>query len=186
MGPRIIGGESQGRRLRTAKDTGVRPTSDLVRGAVFSILAQRVEGARVLDLFAGSGALGVEALSRGAAWADFVEAVPHRASAIRATLRELGYGDRARVYAAKAERAPAILQGPYHLIFLDPPYEYPGLADLLLQIAASSLLMLGGLMTVEHSRRQELPEAFDGTALVKQRRYGDTVISIYQRGGRPW
>ncbi|MCH7626588.1 MAG: RsmD family RNA methyltransferase, partial [Chloroflexi bacterium] len=99
---RITGGELRGRRLKSAHGSGLRPTSERVRGAMFSIIGRdAVEGARVLDLYAGTGALGIEALSRGAAWADFVESGRGRCREIRDRLRELGLDDRSRVYAGR-------------------------------------------------------------------------------------
>lgn len=167
---RIVAGAFGGRRIAAPRDARVRPTSDRVREAWMSILAKEIPGARVLDLFAGSGALGLEALSRGAREVDFVEM--HRASlaALRANIEALGVDDRVRVHRADAERfIQGLAPGAYDLAFADPPYsiDYAG------RIAAHfRRVPFARILSVEHRADVALPG--DDT-----RRYGDTAITFF-------
>jgi 16S rRNA (guanine966-N2)-methyltransferase len=186
---RIIGGQARGRTLRLPPGTA-RPTSQKVRGAVFSMLEAQLwrlgeggwEEARVLDLFAGSGAYGIEALSRGAAWADFVEQDPRTCRVIGENLMRAGYADRARVYAgdviAHLQRQPA---GPlpYAIIFADPPYGYPRLEHVLAEIAARGPASGLGIVIIETGRRDALPTEVGGLTTLRQRVHGDTAITLY-------
>jgi 16S rRNA (guanine966-N2)-methyltransferase len=174
---RVIAGRHGGRRLAAPAGAATRPTSDRVREALFSILGAEVAGARVLDLFAGSGALGIEALSRGAARAEFVDAAPAALRAIRANLEQLGID--APVHRADALRFLRTASGDgaqYDLVFLDPPYR---LAERLAQGLADSLpavLAPGAVVVTESDRRAPLAL---GLALRDERRYGDTLIRIH-------
>jgi len=171
---RVIAGRYGGRRLAAPPGSSTRPTSDRVREALFSILGVRLGGARVLDLFAGSGALGIEALSRGAESAVFVDAAP---AAIRANLEALDID--AGVRRADALRFLGAASGDgaqYDLVFLDPPYR---LADTLagrLSEALPAVLAPGAVAVAESDRRA--PLALD-LPLLDERRYGDTLIRIY-------
>lgn len=170
---RVVAGEWRGRRLKAPP--GVRPTADRVKEALFSILGDRVAGARVLDLFAGSGALGIEALSRGAAHGTFVEQDPAVLAVLRTNLPD---SERATV-----ERGSAVVHlrgasAQYDLVFLDPPYRQarrlgPELSGLL-----SAALAPGGLAISESDRREplDLSPAF---AVHDERRYGDTLIRFH-------
>ena len=186
MAVRIIGGQAKGRTLHVGRGATTRPTSGVVRSALFSILTPYLEAVSVLDLFAGTGALGIEALSRGAATADFVEQDPRQCTALRRNLETLGLTERARVRGSRVEQAIASLPGPYDLVLMDPPYNLPHLEDLLERIAVSPLVGSGTVLAVEHASRQSLPETSGEMALVKRRSYGDTSISIYQHGGEAW
>lgn len=187
---RIIAGELGGRRLRTPAGRLTRPTADRVREALFNILGPPPEGAAVLDLYAGSGALGIESLSRGAAHATFVEQDAQVCRTIAVNLRELGLAERATVLGRPvrpalgqlAARAPA---APFQWIFADPPYansgtsgELPWLLDL---IGRSALLAPDGLLIVERATRDadafaSALAATPGLALHDRRRYGDTAL----------
>jgi len=176
---RVIGGTLGGRRLpgRVARTT--RPTGDRVREALFSILGP-LDGERVLDLFAGTGALGIEALSRGAARAVFVERDRTAVAAIRANLAALDLGpERAQVRPGDAARAlqdAALRQEAYDLVLLDPPYEpAPGLR-LLLAERLPPVLAPGARVVAERGRRS--PPALD-LPLLTERRYGDTLLTIH-------
>lgn len=177
---RVIAGTARGRRLKTPKGTSVRPTSDKVRGAVFSILlSQRdLTDAAVLDLFAGTGALGIEALSRGAARAVFVEKDTRTADLIGENLELTGFTDAARVVRADAERLDLASLGRFDLVFADPPYALV-LGSRALG-ALGSVLADAGVAVVEHGVDEPPPtpvglEAFD------RREYGDTGITFYRR-----
>ncbi|MSP78572.1 MAG: 16S rRNA (guanine(966)-N(2))-methyltransferase RsmD [Dehalococcoidia bacterium] len=182
MGIRLSGGGAKGLRVPAAKSSGTRPTSGLVRSALFSILGDAVPGAHALDLFAGTGAMGMEALSRGAAWVDFVEMNTHQCNAIRDTLKAMDFTKHSAVYCTKAERAASVLQGPYDIIIMDPPYEMEGVDHLVEEIGISRLVAPGTLLALEHSTHHLTPEVLGTFFLAKHRRYGDTVLSIYQRG----
>lgn len=176
---RIIAGRWGGRRILVPPGTRVRPTSDRVREAWMSILAPELEGARVLDLFAGSGALGLEALSRGAAHVTFVESDPRVLRVLRANLQELGAGPAARVVRADGlrllhETAPE----SYDLIFADPPYER-GLADA--TVRAFRATGAGRILALEHHR----DEAVDPPAHAVRRVYGDTVLLFVRNDVTP-
>ena len=174
---RVTGGRLSGRRLR-APAKGTRPTSDRVREALFARL-EPLDGLDVLDLYAGSGALGIEALSRGAGSVVFVERAAHGAGVLRANLASLELEDRSRVVQSDAIRALRGLDGAgerFDLVFMDPPYESDALGGALSSLAAADLLRPEGMVVVERGRRHPLPE-IAGLACVDERRYGDTVIT---------
>ena len=180
---RITGGELRGRRLRSARGSGLRPTTERVRGAIFSIVGRdAVDGARVLDLYAGTGALGIEALSRGAVWADFVESNSGRSREIRDRLRELDLDDRSRVHAGKTLRIVGTLSTAYDLVFADPPYELDEWESAMSLLHARGLVKEGGQVVAEHGGATSLADAYGGLRLTTSRRYGDTAVSIYIPG----
>lgn len=182
---RVIAGEAKGSYLKTPRGVSTRPTSDLVRGAIFNTLGSLgVDWSRVLDLYAGSGALGIEALSRGAGWADFVEHDERCCLAIKENLDRTGLARRAHVYRLKVPKAISILSRQYGLLLLDPPYEDPSLFPTLEKLTSSALLGAGSTLVIEHSRRTPLPESLGDFALVKEIRHGDTCVSVYQSKSR--
>lgn len=166
---RIVAGQHGGRRLIVPKDARVRPTSDRVREAWMSILGDALTGARVLDLFAGSGALGLEALSRGASSATFVELNPPSLRALEQNITTLGVGDSVTVHRGDAmryaERLPA---GAFDVVLADPPYSMDHAARLVTLFREHPF---GRILSVEH--RSDLELAGDET-----RRYGDTAITF--------
>jgi len=168
-------------------DRAVRPTSERAREAIFDILGPAwTAGATVLDLYAGTGALGIEALSRGAARADFVERDPAVARLLRENLAALGLSERARVVTADLDRGdlPAELSGPWSLVFLDPPYAGEGGARWLDRLERLAWAPEGGLVIYEHRSGSTVPPP-PGLALAVERAYGDTAVSIYRAGGPP-
>ena len=181
MSVRVIGGDAKGRLLKSPIGQKTRPTSNLVRSAIFSILEPYLDTARVLDLFSGTGALGMEALSRGAEWVDFFETDVRQCFAIKANLKLLNYAAFGDVHQAPAERAITILDSSYDVILMDPPYSYLYLEQLLEKVGNSSLCHIGSVVAVEHSHRQVLPLEVDGLGLIKQRRYGETMVTVYQQ-----
>jgi 16S rRNA (guanine966-N2)-methyltransferase len=174
---RVIAGTYGGRRLHAPPGLDTRPTSDRVREALFSILGERVGDARVLDLFAGSGALGIEALSRGAREATFVDNAPAAIRAIAANLEALGAD--ATVVRAEARRflGGASHSGrSYDLVFLDPPYRLAASIGGDLSAALAAVVASGGTVVAESDRRARLEIDLP---LENERRYGDTLIRIH-------
>ncbi|HEX6575418.1 MAG TPA: 16S rRNA (guanine(966)-N(2))-methyltransferase RsmD [Gemmatimonadaceae bacterium] len=169
---RIVAGEWRGRRIEAPPGRNVRPTLDRVREAWMSILQHDIPGSRVLDLFAGSGALGLEALSRGATHADFVEKDPKTLTVLRANIEILNPGERAQIHRADALRFVGAMSAvEYDLAFADPPYAGGAaleLAEVWLEKPFARIL------SVEHSSRESLPGATD------TRRYGSAAITFYR------
>jgi 16S rRNA (guanine(966)-N(2))-methyltransferase RsmD len=179
---RITGGSLRGRLLRAPAGRATRPTSSKVRQAIFNILGERITGARVLDLFAGSGALGIEALSRGAQFAAFVESSPGAARAIAGNVEELELRDRALVARDSASGGLERLSEAgerFDVVFLDPPYAGHAAANALAAIADSGVLAPDAVVVVEHTKRLKLSDRFGSLALVLSRRYGDTSVSVF-------
>jgi 16S rRNA (guanine966-N2)-methyltransferase len=166
----------------------VRPTADRVKEALFNILRDQVPGCCFLDLFAGSGSIGIEALSRGANGAVFVEANHRHAAIIRENLKTCGLEPYARVIAAKAAEALNLLaqEGQaFDLVFLDPPYSKNMEAVTLADINRYHLLKPGGMVIVESSKRDCLPQSVDGLSLLRTEKYGDTILSFYADNETP-
>ncbi len=176
----MTGGIARGRRLK-GPAAGVRPTSDLVRGAIFDALESiGVDRARVLDLYAGSGALGIEALSRGGGWCDFVERDAGSAAVIRENLELTGFRERGRVYRLDVKRVSQRLKGPYSLLLADPPYDDADAPAVLAGIARLPLAGPDTTLVLEHSSRRPSPEEMGSLRTTWSRRYGDTQVSIYR------
>ena len=176
---RIIAGELKGRRLRAPTWPGLRPTSDKLRETLFNVVASRVGAARVLDLYAGTGAIGIEALSRGAAHVTFVDSDPRALTLIETNLRQCGVSDR---YAIIRLRLPAgtlqsLPAASFDLVFLDPPYDEH---DLTASIAAARpLLAPDGLLVLEHARRQPAPETVGRLHRTRDLISGDSALAFY-------
>jgi len=178
---RVIGGELRSRRLVQAPP-GVRPTSDRVREAVFGSLGD-IEGARVLDLFAGTGSLGIEALSRGAGEAVFVDDSRASRAAIEQNLSQLGLRDRTRVLGLDAQASLPGLEREgvcFDLVFLDPPYETVDLAGILSALVATDAVLRGAQVVVETATRETVA-AVSGLHLAFERRYGTTRIARFEK-----
>ena len=178
---RVGGGEARGRRLKGAVIPGVRPTTERVRAAIFNILADgQYREQRVLDLFAGTGSLGIEALSRGAGRADFVERDRKQCAVIRENLAAIGFDGQAEVRQADATRSLSLLPGGYSLVLLDPPYRMGAFHQVLEAIAKrQGLLAPGGMVVAGHSRQTELGAAYGSLRRINLRQYGDNVVDFY-------
>lgn len=183
--PRIIAGEAGGRRLAVPPGEGVRPTSDRVKESVFSALGpDRLVGARVLDLYAGSGALALEALSRGAAEAVLVERDQAAARAVRANIEGLGFGDRAvlRVSPVAAFLGGPGPDAPFDLALLDPPYDTPAVeVEATLRRLAEAWLAPGATLVVERAAGSSPLQWPAGWGSTWERCYGDTLVLFAQR-----
>ncbi|MEE9324118.1 MAG: 16S rRNA (guanine(966)-N(2))-methyltransferase RsmD [Dehalococcoidia bacterium] len=180
---RIIAGEAKGKRLKSPRHSSTRPSSELARGAIFSILeSMNIPCSRILDLYSGTGALGIEALSRGAQWADFVERDTACCSIIKENIKNLEMQNRSHVYTAEVKRAMSFLKNGYDVIFMDPPYNEPFVDETLERLTTSPLVGPEATIVVEHSRHQTLRAHYNDFQRIKERKYGDTVISIYRKG----
>ena len=179
---RIVAGRLRGRRLRVPPGAPLRPTSERVREAMFNILGQDLSGFDVLDLFAGTGALGFEALSRGARRAVFVESDPKTATMLRASAAALGVEREARVIVGRVEQVldRARLGGPYHVIVADPPYDRTGEAPLVEAIDAAALLALHGTLVIERQKRTPPHEGTPGLRRVRTADYGDSSLDFFK------
>jgi 16S rRNA (guanine966-N2)-methyltransferase len=176
---RVIAGAYKGRRLRAPRGLTTRPTSARVREALFSILGD-LSGARVLDLYAGTGALGIEALSRGAQSAVFVEHDRAALECLRENVATVGAGARARVLPLRVVPAPGALSGTFELVFCDPPWDVLAAATAALgALAASGRFAEGARIVLEHSARDVEPDA-PGLAAYDRRRWGDTAVSFFR------
>ena len=173
---RLTGGTLRSRRLPTVPKRGVRPTPARVKESVFAILTTRVDGAVVIDLFAGSGALGFEALSRGAEWVTFVEANAQVAELLREAAENLDVGDRCEILTMRAERAVARIERKYDLVFVDPPYEMGFPATVLAMMRSRDLLAEDAVIVFEHSGHSS-PDT-PGFVVTREERYGDVVIAF--------
>ncbi|MCA9668855.1 MAG: 16S rRNA (guanine(966)-N(2))-methyltransferase RsmD [Myxococcales bacterium] len=181
---RIIGGQARGRPLTAPRGTRTKPTTDRVREGMFSMIASRLDlaSARVLDLFAGSGALALESISRGAERALLVDSDNGCARVIAKNAETLGFAARVEVSRQRVESALARLAEAgrrFDLVLADPPYDEP-LLPLLTRIADAGVVADDGLLVVEHSVRTESPELAAPLQRVVLRRYGDTVVSVYE------
>ncbi|MDE3133779.1 MAG: 16S rRNA (guanine(966)-N(2))-methyltransferase RsmD [Acidobacteriota bacterium] len=173
---RVVAGRLGGRSLRAPRGTDTRPTSDRVREALFSIL-DSVAGAQVLDLFAGSGALGIEALSRGAATATFVDSSAAAIAIVRQNLAQLGLeAEVLRLPALRALACRPVADRQYDLVFLDPPYRMASALSSELSAALPPVLAPAARVVVESDRR--LPLALD-LPLLRERQYGDTLLRVH-------
>ncbi len=176
---RVIAGTARGIVLAAPRDRATRPITDRVKETLFAILGDRVVDARVLDLYAGSGAIGIEALSRGAARATFVELARHALEALRENLRRARVEDRAIVRAADVLRFLASpSEDRYELAFVDPPYAERAILAPLQQLAAQ--LPDGALVVVKHFWRTEVPQP-EGLEAIRVRRFGETSLTFLER-----
>jgi 16S rRNA (guanine(966)-N(2))-methyltransferase RsmD len=180
---RVITGTAKGHRLKAPKGYGTRPMIDRVKEALFSVLEGygRIRG-NVLDLYAGTGSIGIECLSRGAAHADFVEQKAHVCRIIRENLEHTHFAERAQVFNMPVGRYlnTARPAEKYAIIVMDPPYADPAIEDTLRAVATSGLLAEDGYLVVGHSPRVELADEYDGVTRIKFRRLGDSCFSIYE------
>ena len=179
---RVIAGKAKGHQLKVARGTITRPATDLVRGAVFSILETTAsDWALVLDLFSGSGALGIEALSRGAGWVDFVEQVPRCCDIIRRNLEKTKLATQAHIYCCSVAKALSFLDKEYSIIIMDPPYSDPSIGNIVTQLATSKLVGTKSILVVTHSPRLPVDRTYATLNLIKEHRHGDSCIAVYRK-----
>ena len=174
---RISGGTARGLPLVEPRGHRLRPTSGLVREALFNILGDRVEDARVLDLYAGTGALGIEALSRGATSAVFVDGEAAACEAILQSLSRAGFSSQGKVVRGRLPAALGHIEGEFDLIFMDPPYNLEHTEETLAGAAAKPAP--GGVVVYEHGSKYNPPERPAGLHAYERREYGDSALSFY-------
>lgn len=181
---RVIAGSAKGIPLKTPKGHGTRPTADRVKESLFAVIAGRVEGAVVLDLFAGTGALGIEALSRGAERALFVERDPRVAAILRENLQKCRLDEAGRVLVAAVPPRLPLPHGfdRFDLVLMDPPYEQGLIAPALQWLTANRLVVPGGWVVVERSAREEIPSGLENLGVIREKTYHETVVSILESG----
>jgi 16S rRNA (guanine(966)-N(2))-methyltransferase RsmD len=182
---RIVAGTARGRALAAPKPTSrhIRPTADRVRETLFNILGQWLDGQTVLDLYAGTGALGLEAVSRGASRAVLVDQDKEALSLCRQNTDHLGFGEQVEILAQPVGRAMEGLgkRGQtFDLIFADPPYAARAVQEVLEGVARAGLLAPGGTVIVEHDKREPAPESHEGFSRVDGRVFGDTMVSFFR------
>src|SRR5262245_31213165 len=180
---RVIGGAARGRRLKVPKGQAVRPTAARVKESLFNILPRDFSGFLVLDLYAGSGNVSIEALSRGAAHALLIDESPRSTAVIRDNLDRLELTDRAQIWTAPVLRSLRKLAQSaqvFDVIFLDPPYERGLLGTALETIGRCHLLRAAGTVVAEHSAREPVRSSYQDLVLHDQRRYGDTLLSFFK------
>ncbi len=181
---RISAGEHRGRRLRSPRGTKTRPTSDRLRQALFSALGARIQGARVLDLFAGTGAVGLEALSRGASTATFVEVDRRAVASLRTNLTSLNLAGRARVLVAEVLPTLAKLHAGgevFDCIFLDPPYAGDLAARCVERLAHGGLLRENALLVAQTFHKTALPDRVGSLRQIWRRRHGESNLTFYAK-----
>lgn len=176
----VIAGTHRGRKLKTLRGDLTRPTSSLVRGAMFNILGDRLQEARVLDLYSGSGALAIEALSRGAQEAVLVERSNEAQKVIQDNLAALKVGDRAMLVRGDVLAKLKTLEGPFDVVLADPPYRTVDWPQFLMALQRPGLLSPEAAVLIEHARGEEVPEAAGQLRMVRAYQYGETHLALYQ------
>ncbi|WP_376767074.1 16S rRNA (guanine(966)-N(2))-methyltransferase RsmD [Paenibacillus agri] len=180
---RVVSGSAKGRPLKSVPGSGTRPTTDKVKEALFSMIGPYFDGGSALDLFAGTGGLGIEALSRGMDKAVFVDMEPKSIDTVRANLKATKLESQAEVYRNDAGRAISALEKRgrrFDLVFLDPPYRLKHGDELMLALAEKGLLEEDATIVLEHESGYDYPEDIKGFYRVRQAVYGETTVSIYQ------
>ena len=178
---RVVSGSARGRRLKGPTTTGVtRPMADKIKEALFSVLASLgVEWTRVLDLYAGAGGVGIEALSRGAEWCDFVDRNEPAVRVIRANLATVGFSGRARVHQTDVLAFVRGAREAYDLVIVDPPYADPAIIPVLEELSRSGAVDDGTIVCVGHSPRVELPDALGRLVKLRGRCHGDSCFAVF-------
>lgn len=180
---RVVAGRAKGHQLRAPRGSATRPTSDKVREALFDVLAGSFINEPILDLFAGTGALGIEALSRGASRAVFVEKRPVACQVIRENLSHTKFVTNSQVLCMPVERGLTLLDQVFPLILIDPPYAYPNLDGIMNLVSGARVIGSETTVVFEHSLRFIVEKRYEGLVLERQKVYGDTAVSMFVVAG---
>ena len=176
---RIITGEYKGRRIEMPRDNNIRPTTEKVKEAIFSMLMQDIPDAVCVDLFAGTGNLGLEALSRGAEKCYFGDKSRESIALVKRNIAHCGANERAVVIPGEYQKVLGMIPEKADVFFLDPPYKEGLMIDCISLISELELLSDNGLVVAEHGREEELPDEVAGLEKIKEKKYGTIVITIY-------
>ena len=180
---RITGGQAKGRLLASLRGWNIRPTSDRVREAIFNLIGQDVTGFKVLDLFAGTGCLGIEALSRGALWALFIDNSLQSIKLVKKNLALCGFESLGSILKRDLARGlpwkHPLMKKKFDVVFIDPPYEKKIIPPLLKELSERDMLASPAIAVAESSKADTLPGALGKLQQVNSRIYGETKISIY-------
>ncbi|MCR2804965.1 16S rRNA (guanine(966)-N(2))-methyltransferase RsmD [Paenibacillus soyae] len=180
---RVIAGVAKGRALKAVPGSNTRPTTDKVKEAIFSMIGPYFEGGTALDLFAGTGGLGIEAWSRGVERVIFVDKEKISLDIIRQNVKTAGAESAAEIYRNDADRAVKALAKrdiAFSLVFLDPPYRMTAMDEVMAELAEKGMLESGATIVVEHDAAHRYPEQLEGFEQLKQAKYGDTAVTIYR------
>jgi len=180
---RVISGKLKGRRLVGGKKMRIRPTSDRVKESVFNVLQEEMVGKRVLDLFAGAGSFGIEALSRGAEWVTFVDASQQSINVLKKNLRNLNLESKSTVVRLDGLKALNKLKQNFHMIFADPPYLKGFMQRIIDSITQSEILEKNGILILEHHKKETFSLPEEKLSVLKQKKFGDTVVSFLSKTG---
>lgn len=179
---RIIAGKFKGRRLVSFQAGNIRPTTDRVKESLFNILSGHMDGARVLDLFSGTGNLAIEAISRGAAWVDLIESHRKSLAIIRENLATLKIEDGYKVHPIDAFRYIKSYAGePYDVVFADPPFTQSWAHDLALAIGQAQVLKPEGVLVIEASSKERMDEEYPGLNRLDHRKFGDKNLNFFTK-----
>ena len=178
---RVVSGTARGKKLKTPNGMRTRPTTDRVKEAMFSILQFHLPGAKILDLFGGTGQLGIEGLSRGANSAVFVDQASDACKLIRENLQLTGFSDQCRVIQSDYQNFLKHCTEKYNIIILDPPYAEEFLEKSLKIISEIDILQSGGIIVAEHSVEKVLSNNFEHFPMVKKYKYGNTFLSVFRK-----
>ncbi|CAM3945631.1 16S rRNA (guanine(966)-N(2))-methyltransferase RsmD [Paenibacillus alkaliterrae] len=184
---RVIAGEAKGRTLKAVPGMNTRPTTDKVKEAIFSMIGPYFDGGTALDLFAGTGGLGIEAWSRGVERTVFIDREKISVDTIRQNVETAKMGSAAEIYRNDAERAMKALakrEQKFRLVFLDPPYKMITMDVLMSQLADNGMLEPAAIVVVEHDADHRYPEQLECFEQIKHAKYGDTAVSIYKYNSR--
>ena len=176
---RIITGELKGRRLYSPNDKSIRPTSDKVKESIFNMVSEYTEDAVVVDLFCGTGNMGLEAISRGAKRAYFIDKARESILLTKKNIAHCKVENKAIIFGSDYERGLTAIKEKVDVIFLDPPYKAGYLEGCILKISKLSLLAQDGILVCEHGYDEKLPDTIDAMVKLKEKRYGKSVVDIY-------
>jgi 16S rRNA (guanine(966)-N(2))-methyltransferase RsmD len=181
---KIISGDLKGRRLINPEGTMVRPTGSRVKEALFSIIGDMIDGATFVDIFCGTGNIGIEAISRGAGRSIFIERNPKVAEILRRNIKTLGLMDRSQIVTLDALKAIKVLakqEQVADIVFLDPPYAYNRVSEIIFAVSANDLVGTGGMLIWQHSTKTNPEAAYGGLRRDTTRVYGDTAITFFSK-----